>query len=625
MPTFRNLQRVSPVYPAPTLDGSGRPTRPWSPTSTTREAWGRLQITVGGSDFTTYRNAPTIVEAAIAEPFGDTGARLLFPAMTKFEALATGTFEEWAEVEILRLHTDGTTTTPLWVGLIAAFEDTESGLAAVCLGALHQVSLYVRAPVPDDSVVDIRSPIAGQFNPATGWRPHLRTNAMATTPDTGIDTRYRGNWETSSLDFIVKLLELSVDASGDQYTVAQDYPSNPWTPLLELKDRTTVTWNVTCGTPGVDTDDLQLELSTAANVIYGEGEYGGSRYRNFYDLSGGPFFQPFSYLDEVHPFDSDGAGGLVDMSARIDTSLVRIEAFQQFGSGVTFAEAMASAEAQRLRGQTPDWVGTIRLEIDPEEGHRLTIRAGDNIRLKHHRGSNRLFHIAAVTWSVADGRIVVILTVDTKARDLPTLAAIIERDREVARRPLARLTGRTFDGMPTSRATWDVNAGSGVVPTERAFDGTSVVALSVGWNIVKFRAAEAALIWKVEAHTSSPDTPFGLAFFNGEVTAVELPSDPFANGAWEPANYTAEDRYLIHWGQWHPELGVEERMGYGVDGRGFETNGDPLTGDFTSDALWIFTHENGIDADAQQYLWAAVYAETACSFWAKLTKGPSLP
>lgn len=620
MPDYRNLWRVSAIYPAPTLS-NGRPTN-WTPTSTTREEWGRLKITGGGVDYSTYRSVPTIVESfGSAEPFGDATARIRFPAATVYDSIAAP-LTEWGEVEILRLHPDGTTTTPLFVGLIAAFEessgDEDRGIVAVCMGAVHQVGLYRRAPNPDDSAVDIRTLISGQFNTAPGFRPHLRTNDMASTPATGITSRYRGSWETVD-QYIQKLLEMAVEADGDMWTVAQDYTANPWTPTLELKDRTTVNWTVVAGQPGCIID-LQRELSSGINVIYGEGEYGGSRFRNFYELSGSAVFQPFSYHNDVHSWDPNGSGGLTDTPARIVNTAIRIEAFQQFGSGVTYTEAGTSAQQQRLRAQDVGWVGSIKLAADPQEGHRLGIRAGDNIKVKSHHGSDRLFHIVGVDVQFGESEPVVSLTVDTQARDYPTLAAIIERDREVSRKPLARLTGRTFEGQPTSRATWDDNTGSGWVPTARKFDGTSTSSLSTGWNIIKFRASERDTVWKIEAHTSA-STPFGLAIFNGVVTSGELPTDPFADGAWDPANYTAEDRYIIHWGQYNEERAAQERAGYYP---GYETNGDAATGNFVDDAPWVYHHDNGIDADAQQYLWAAIYVATACTFWMKMTRGPGL-
>jgi hypothetical protein len=622
VPDYRNLYRVSVTYPAPTIS-NGRPVN-WTASSTTREEWGRLKVTVAGVDYSEYRDVPTIVESwSSAEPFGDATARIRFPAATVYDSIA-GPLTPWGEVEILRLHPDGVTETPLWVGLIAAFEESvgedDRGVVAVCMGAVHQVGLYRRLPKPDDSAVDIRTLISDQFKTDAAWRPHLRTNDMATTPATGITSRYRGSGETTD-QYIQKLLELAVEADGDMWTVAQDYPTNPWTPTLELKDRTTVDWTVVAGQPGL-TLDLQRELSSGLNVIYGEGEYGGSRYRNFYELTGGMVFQPFAYKDEVHPWDPDGTGGLTTDYVRINDALVRVEGFQQFGSGVTYTEAIASAEQQRLRAQDVGWVGNGKLHADPQEGHRAEMRAGDNIEVQSHHQSDRVFHIAAVDVQVGENEPVVTLTVDTQARDYPTLAAIIERDREVSRKPLARLTGRTFEGQPTSRATWDDNIGSGWVPAARKFDGTSTVAVATGWNIIKFRASERDTVWKIEAHTAAARA-YGIAIFNGEVTSGELPADPFADGAWDPANYTAEDRYLIHWGQYNAERAAEERAGYYP---GYETDGDAVTGNFVDDAPWVYHHDNGIDADAQQYLWMAVYLDgAATTFWSKLTRGPGLP
>lgn len=782
MPDYRNLRRRSVVYPAPTLS-AGRPVS-WTKTSEVEEEWGRFKVTIDGVDYSTYRDAPTIIESyGNAEHFGDATARLRFPKATPYDTLAAP-LAPWGKVEIRRtlpavnlltanqasIETDATgwendanatvtrstaayahgsaslsltaaaggdvrariptasaaavtagttytaqasfktaatarsvrldirwydvtnvllsTTTgtavtdsatvwavattsaaaptnatkavlvlvvlaaaisevhyadkmgiaaststvwtlpqtgggdsePLFVGLIAAFEESwdDKGMVATCMGAVHQVGLYRRAPVPDDSAVDIRNLISGQFDNNPGFRPHLRTNTMATTPATGITSRYRGSWETVD-QYISKLLELAIKADGDMWTVLQDYPANPWTPTLELKDRTTVNWTIVCNQPGTEGSRLQRELSSGFNVIYGEGEYGGSRYRNFYELGGSAVFQPFAYHNDVHSWDPNGSGGLTDTPARIVNTAVRIEGWQGFGSGVTYTEAGASAEQQRLRAQDVGYVGNIRLEADPQEGHRLAIRAGDNIRVKSHHGADRLFHIAAVDVSMGESEPVVTLTVDTQARDYPTLAAIIERDREVSRKPLARLTGRTFEGQPTSRATWDDNTGSGWVPTARKFDGTSTVALAAGWNIVKFRASERDTVWKIQANTTVA-RKFSLAIFNGLVTAAELPTDPFANGAWQ--TYTATDRYIIHWGQYNVERAAQEGAGYYP---GYETDGAALTGNFVDDAPWVYHHDNGIDADAQQYLWAAIFVVGGTTnFWMKLTRGPGL-
>ena len=616
MPDYRNLWRRSVVYPAPTIT-NGRPVN-WTATSTTAEEWGRLKITVAGVDYSTYRSAPTIVESwGSGEPFGDSTARIRFPAATVFDSIA-GPLTPWGEVEILRLHPDGTTT-PLWVGLIAAFEeswgDDDRGMVAVCMGAVHQVGLYRRLSKGDDSAADIRTLISDQFRTDLAWRPHLRTNDMATTPATGITSRNRGSGETVD-QYLQKILELAVEADGDMWTIAQDYPTNPWTPTLELKDRTTVNWTVVAGQPGM-TGDLQHELSSAFNVVYGEGEYGGSRYRNFYELTGGKVIQPFSYADDVHPWDSDGAGGLTTDYVRIDTSKIRIEAFEQFGSGVTYNEAIASAEQQRLRAQDVGYVGSIKLTADPQEGHRLGIRAGDNIKVKSHHQSDRLFHVVAVDVQLGESEPTVVLTVDTQARNYATLAAIIERDREVSRKPLARLTVGTREGVPTSAATWDRNTGSGVIPTARAFDGVSTTTLATGWNIIKMRAAERGYLTSILA-VCSGNTPFHLSIYASDtmndLTALlaNLPVNPLAATAWDAV--TTIDGFIKGWG------GDGERAGFYP---GLESLGATANGVFRWDDPVPFHHDD-IDEDIRQppYLWVAVYVASGTpTFYAEMTYG----
>ena len=151
------------------------------------------------------------------------------------------------------------------------------------------------------------------------------------------------------------------------------------------------------------------------------------------------------------------------------------------------------------------------------------------------------------------------------------------------------------------------------IPAARASDGTSTVSLSVGWNIVQVTAAwAAAIVWRTEAYLSIADR-FSIAFFHGEPLVADLPADPYASGAWTPR----PPGWVIHWGQYNEERVAEEAAGYSVEwGEGFETDGATVNGDFKEDAAWVYN-----EADD---LWAAVYVETACTFWAKLTKGPGL-
>lgn len=612
--TVRALSRVSAVMPAPVLV-DGRPSG-WAPTSIVEENWGRLQVVVGGTDVTFFRGVPTIVESwSSAEPYGDATGVIRFPQITPFDTPGTGALSwlvDWANVEINRVLPDGTTTEVLWEGLLPALEEVwdedKASLSIVGMGALHQLSLYRRAPGTDDNVLDIGALIANQWQASN--RPALRTQDMASV-GTAIGSRYRGGWE-SALEYVSKLLELAATNAGDQWTVAHDRPRLP---VLRLKDRTTVNWTVTAGQPGV-AGRLQRELSSAVNTYYGEGvDPGGIRWRNSRSQTPtGLWFQPISYDTAVHGYDEGVGGTIVDNTARVDPAKIRIESFTAFGDGVSIADGKAAATAQRLRGQDPGWVGTLTLRIDPEQGSRLAIRAGHNILVKAHRGVDRLFHVASVQVDMgSDGVPSVALTVDTKARDLPTVAAILQRQRDVATNPLVRLLrGRDSGSIKAEQVPWDSSAGAGWVPTARKFNGTSTVALTANtWTIVRFLASERDTIVRTEMVTS-PGVRFSAAVFADSVSAANLPSDPFAAGAWDDIS-TQEPSYQMHWGQ------NGEGAGYTP---GMESLGGAVTGRLVDDGTWQYSHDGVADGQRQPaYLWLAVFPQGASNLWAEFTRG----
>src|ERR1700722_10609051 len=106
-----NLQRVSAVFPAPTLDSNSLPVD-WVPTSTIEEDWGRYQIVVGEVDVTFFRGFATqLGDMSWAEPFGDDTADIIFPQISPWDELGTGDLA-WcvpgANVEIYKVEPDGT-------------------------------------------------------------------------------------------------------------------------------------------------------------------------------------------------------------------------------------------------------------------------------------------------------------------------------------------------------------------------------------------------------------------------------------------------------------------------------------------------------------------------------------
>jgi hypothetical protein len=614
-PVSRQLTRASYVFPAPTLDAKGRPTA-WTHTSETIEDWGTLRVVFNGVDVTFLRDVPTIVESfGSAEPLGDTSAVIRFPQITPFEALGTGdlaAITDWVDVEIKRLHPDGATLSTLWEGLAAGFDERSDGLTVVCLGALHQLDLYVRAPGISDEALDIRALIANEFEHDN--RPAMRAQELATTPATGVTSRVRGAWE-SPAQYIARLLDGAYNGSGVQWTVRHDRPRQP---VLALKDRTTEHWTVRVGQPGV-VHDLTYEPREAANVIYGEGvDQGGNRWRNSFpdQPTSYPFFQPLSYDTTVHGFDENAAGDLVDNRVRVDASKIRIETLTTFGEGFGLAEAKSVAGTQRSLRGTPAWVGEIRLTADPNQGGRLEIVAGQNVRLQSFRGSasGLLLHIAAVRHELTPEGYTTTLTVDEKGRDAALIDLIRDRNAEAARNPVSRLmVGKDSGANLDSQVPWDAEAGSGFLPNDtthghRHKTGTSTVPLAANtWSVVRILASQKDTIVHTE-FVVSPAAAFHVSIYDRFVATGDLPSDPFADGAWD----SPPDGYIVGWGQFGQVAGYYP---------GLETDGGTPTGILKWEDTWQYHHDDVSDRDALPYLWVAIRAKAAASIWGRLTRG----
>lgn len=162
------------------------------------------------------------------------------------------------------------------------------------------------------------------------------------------------------------------------------------------------------------------------------------------------------------------------------------------------------------------------------------------------------------------------------------------------------------------------------VPAARASDGVSVEALVAGWNIIEFTARDEGFVWRTEAHTDV-DRAFSLVLLthgsgtDDAVVVGDLPADPFVAGAWD----TLPAGWLNHWGQYNDERAAREAAGYSTAwGKGFETDGDSLTGDLYDDAGWVYTHD--LSPGTSPSLFAAIYVTVgATDFWMKLTRGPS--
>ena len=208
-----------------------------------------------------------------------------------------------APIAINRVAPDGSVST-LFEGVVADWEDRldsgEIGLTVQCTGSLFQLDWYIAKPIPNLPFQGY-SPETG--NPIFGWDIALAIptaiasvadptpgtaigNGVVPTPrlspfngnycvlnipgggsETGILTVTQPAWDKLLTSYIQNILSQAETFGGLQYTVGLQRPR---TPVLGVKDFETVNWTVSTGGSGIK-HDLSLDISTAANAIYGSG------------------------------------------------------------------------------------------------------------------------------------------------------------------------------------------------------------------------------------------------------------------------------------------------------------------------------------------------------------------
>jgi hypothetical protein len=651
------FRRVSEAMPSPTLT-DGQPQDDWAPSSRVDEDWGRVRIVIGGVDVTFLRGIATVVEEYVhAKPYGPLSCRLRFPQISIFDSirppsgdltfLAPGSY-----IELDWIKPDESFGGVLWDGLIMpvqskrAEELTGVGLVMSAIGIAHQLNFYRRAPGISNAPYDIGVRFASEWSlasrPAGRWIP-------PPVVMTGVMRNYRGNWE-GALDYLTRLSEDSLGVDGRGWYCVEVPPRQ--IEVRQTPDMTVADWSVAAGGNGVAVD-LNSDPTVGANVFYLEAvDPAGATLRNMYTDSqlgqGVPFFQPWGdpddgYDERVHLIDPGPHGTLIEPDpSRLDVSVLRQEAFLGKGQGVDYAEGVASAKAAyaQLNPATTGWAGTVTLRQDPEEGSRLRIRADDNIRVRYFNGAGVVANIAEARVTIGEsqpgsgqaGSPTVALKVDTKARNLPTLMAVLKRQRDLVQNPVKRLlTGKDSGLVQDKLIQWDATR-SGYVPNGGSAynrDGAVTGTLGFGWadpsaslacpagrwTICRFLMSQADTIVNTLVTTGGAPTEFCVAVFDrpmfGGGTGT-LPINPFVTGA--DSTLRAATGYLIHWGN------PDQHAGYSP---GLQSDSDPITGLLEDQAAWSYAHP--VDPATQvavepAFLWLAVYPLSATHLTARFVR-----
>jgi hypothetical protein len=275
LPSAVALIRVSPIMPTPSLTYKGRPNPSvFIPSSTVTEVVGWYQIVIGGKDVSFFRNSRPIVNSIIdAEPFGSISASIVFPQITIFEDFSVANGLEWLknnpDIEIYLVDQNGSRLETLFEGFItepAVIADSSNvNLTITALGALFESDYWLAQPKLNNATKTVENHIAERLNSVhrkrfASFNPNLTS--------TGITLVHYGAWEKVLTGFVQELLAHTTSDDGmNQWTLTL----NPGRlPTLKLKDRTTVNWTITPGTPGIEID-VKKDLMGAPTTIYGRG------------------------------------------------------------------------------------------------------------------------------------------------------------------------------------------------------------------------------------------------------------------------------------------------------------------------------------------------------------------
>jgi|GEM_PF-3341148 len=309
------------------------------------------------------------------------------------------------------------------------------------------------------------------------------------------------------------------------------------------------------------------------------------------------FFLPIAYAPEVMPRTYGPDGDDLGVNPDYDEDILRVDDKIDFGQGVTKKQGKAAARETLAREINPGWSGTITLTADPEEMSRFDVREGQNVRIRRFRGKTVVAHVAGVEFAEDSVRV----TVDTNARDYPTLDAIKDRERN-ATDPAKALIKRLNKGSVTdARATFDAESPAGEVPKHALFPNL--------WTVIRVPFGSYGQISRTTLTTTGSASAFAVAVFAEPITAGELlalvgnPLTAEDNPWSDKADELADRSMMMAWGWRAQPCGY-----YPKEYSNPETSEDaaPVTGRFVDDASWDY-------ASAQPpWVWVAEIASAGC-------------
>lgn len=325
-------------------------------------------------------------------------------------------------------------------------------------------------------------------------------------------------------------------------------------------------------------------------------------------------------------------GSIKGRNPKYDKSKLAIGRLVEYGEGVTKKQgkAFARGEIQPRLDKDPMWVGSATLTMDPEEGSRWEMRAGENLYVRFmypppkRRGldDGLLLHISQA--SVTPGG-EVSLELSYLGHDMTTLAAIKRRNKE-NKDPARRGPGSMIRTSRISRDTivpWDSEAGGGKIPLHNLQGGF--------WTVIRIPAGQVGSIVSTRYICATDLTSYGqlntafksagalsgakefcVAIFDRPVTSNMLwglVGNPLSTArVWTTKADKLEGHGLI--------------QAYGASDQpaghwpGSDTEADPLTGKLFDGSAWEWQSAH------PPYLWVAEFCASSTRIAGQLRNAP---
>lgn len=390
-------------------------------------------------------------------------------------------------------------------------------------------------------------------------------------------------------------------SSGDTYAAVDEDE------IREFQDRAGITVD---GIVGGQTWEAAFQPGANAGSI--EGAYVGTVYE----------------LSAVRKRLDDQFGSDIGANPNYDPTVPAIQDYVPFGDNVPKHIGRKAAKQIVNRSYPAGRAGDIELSSDPAEMSRWDLRSGMNIRVDNYGGGHVLCHIVRADRNRLAGS--VSLTVDEKSRDLLTMAAIYQRNRDFADLTRREKFGRVRSKVFNDYGTWLCEDGAGEYPLENlqgGFYNVQRIAAAPKGTIERISlAAGTGLTEAILNDNLGPNPPssipgaarFGVWIFAEPITANQLenlmPTPLTANGDGTYPTDAAQDALAKH--------GLIYAAGGPGQACGFFPNNDP--GDGTDTHLsGRFEDGGGIDfgPTGHFWLWLAVWSPVSCRIGGRIFPG----